>query len=116
MQFIDCPPHGADALGVVTPTRQELSAAIRRVCQRQSYMLGHEASTVQEYILSQWDFYALRTWWWYFYDDIDQAELSTLDYYFRYYNEASQTWSCINPSAAAVHTVRHYFYTVNLLQ
>jgi len=89
MLSVSCPPHGADALGVVTPTRQELSAAIRRVCQRQSYIMRQEASTIQEYILSQWDFYALRTWWWYFYDDIDRAELSLLDF-FKYYNESSQ--------------------------
>ena len=104
-----------DALGVATPTRQELLAAIRRVCQRQFCTLGHEALAIQEYILSQWDFYALRTWWWYFYDDIHQAELSLLDYYCKYYDEVSQIWSCINTSATAVHTVRHCFYTQNLL-
>ena len=111
MQFLDCPPHGADALGVVTPTRQELLAAIRRVCKRQKYMLGHEALTIQDYIFSQWDFYALRTWWWYFRYDICEAELTLLDYYFKYYHEISQIWSCINPSAAAVHTARYCFYT-----
>lgn len=85
-----------------------LNAMLRKICSKHYVLFGWEALTIQEFIITSWDIGAKRTFWAYFGDERDWkiAEGCLATYYLAYYAEATHSWTCNNPSAAAVHTVR----------
>jgi hypothetical protein len=90
------------------------NALLKKICAKCTLPLGSyilfpwEASAIQDFIITSWDYGAKRTFYAYYAHDRDwqDAEKCLALYYWTYYDEASHTWRCNNPSAAAVHTVR----------
>ena len=69
-----------------------------------------EGHRIKEHVFRYWDIGARRTFWAYFAaeDCWKEAEQCLALYFFGFYDEATRAWTCRNPSAAAVHTIRRY--------
>ncbi len=86
-----------------------LNAFIRQVCRSKSALLFlSELLEVQGFILTTWDIGAKRTFWRYYIGDERTAQWFLLHYYTTYF--VNNNWTCKNPSAAAVHTMRWVWF------
>lgn len=73
-------------------------------------MSSTEGRMCCQFILQHWDLGALRTWWAYYNFNLEYAELCLLHYFILWYNDHTHMWTCKHPSAAAVHTVRDFWF------
>jgi len=74
-------------------------------------VFNHEASSLHQYWLQNLDHGAIRTMYYYLQDtDKSVFEFICLRFYFYFYNESDDLWTCRNPSAALVSVLRFTFY------
>ena len=84
-----------------------LNDLIRKICNRRDGALfAREALECWNYIMATWDIGAKRTFWAYYYKNESAGQKFLLHYYMDYFDDVHEVWTCSNPSAAAVHTMR----------
>jgi hypothetical protein len=102
--------HGKPPIVDPGTSTMNMKLLIQQALNRRYIFHGWEAQALKTFIWCKWDHGALRTYWAYFHDDIEQGEACLFRYFCAYYDQNNGSWICFNPSSAAVYTIRKHCY------